>query len=278
MLIIFITSIVISLTVYLVFLSSNGETVNDRKKDNLLLFNTESKLISSMEGLEQASKSRLKDEREILFLQDTVGKHDVNFSGRRKSFSIALGMVSLFITLSIYFYPLNLGSYSELENAKVFESFFNGSKEQRLENKELFKKIYVDYIEKNQDKSNNIYTLAKSLKDIEEFQLSRLAYGSLFTNHREDLGGDILAEYTQVLYFSTGRVFTEQVKKLLSLTLIKTPDNPIALTLKGLQYLGEKNPDQTIVQWTKAASFITNEREKRDLEMAIKALNNRKNQ
>ena len=99
MLIIFITSIVISLTVYLVFLSSNGETVNDRKKDNLSLFNTESKLISSMEGLEQASKSRLKDERKILFLQDTVGKHDVNFSGRRKSFSIALGVVSLFITL-----------------------------------------------------------------------------------------------------------------------------------------------------------------------------------
>jgi len=278
MLIIFITSIVISLTVYLAFLSSNGETVNDRKKDNLSLFNTESKLISSMEGLEQASKSRLKDEREILFLQDTIGKRDVDFLGRRKSFSIALGVMSLFITLSIYFYPLNLGSYSKLENAEVFESFFNGSKEQRLENKELFKKSYADYIDKNSDKSNHIYTLAKSLKDLEEFELSRLAYGSLFINHREDLSGDILAEYTQVLYFSAGREFTEQVKKLLSLTLIKNPDNPIALTLKGLQYLGEKNLDQTIIQWTKAASFITNEREKGELEMAIKALNNRKNQ
>jgi cytochrome c-type biogenesis protein CcmH/NrfG len=278
MLIIFITSISISLTVYLVFLSSNGETVNDRKKDNLSLFNSESKLISSMEGLEQASKNRLIDEREILFLQDTVGKRDIGFVGRRKSFSIALGVMSLFITLSIYFYPLNLGSYSELENAKVFESFFNGSKEQRLENKELFKKSYVDYIDKNADKSNHIYTLAKSLKDLEEFKLSRLAYRSLFINHREDLSGDILAEYTQVLYFSAGREITEQVKKLLVLTLLKNPDNPIALTLKGLQYLGEKNLEQTIIQWTKAASFITNEREKGELEMAIKALNNRKNQ
>lgn len=278
MLIIFITSILISLTICLVFLSSNGETVNDRKKDNLSLFNSESKVIGSMEGLEQASKNRLKDEREILFLQDTVGKCDIDFVGRRKSFSIALGFMSLFIILSIYFFPLNLGSYSELENAEVFESFFKGNKEQRLENKELFKKDYVYYIDKNADKSNHIYTLAKNLKDLEEYELSRLAYKSLFINHREDLSGDILAEYTQVLYFSSGRAFTEQVKKFLVLTLLKNPENPIALTLKGLQYLGEKNLDQTIIQWTKAASFITNEREKEELEMAIKALNNRKNQ
>ena len=278
MLIILITSILISLTIYLVFSSSYGETTNDRKKDNLSLFNSESEVISSMGGLEQSSKNRLKDEREILFLQDTAGKHSINLVGRRKSFSIALGVMSLFITLSVYFYPLDLGSYSELEDAKVFKSFFKGSKEERAENKELFKKSYLDYIDRSADKSNYIYTLAKSLKDLEEFELSRLAYRSLFINNREDLSGDILAEYTQVLYFSSGRAFTEQVKKFLVLTLLKNPDNPIALTLKGLQYLGEKNLDQTIIQWTKAASFITNEREKEELEIAIKALNNRKNQ
>jgi len=59
---------------------------------------------------------------------------------------------------------------------------------------------------------------------------------------------------------------------------LKNPDNPIALTLKGLQYLGERNLDQTVIQWTKAASLITNEKEKEELKIAIKALNNRKNQ
>ena len=278
MLIILITSILISLTIYLVFSSSHGETTNDRKKDNLSLFNSESEVISSMGGLEQSSKNRLKDEREILFLQDTAGKHSINLVGRRKSFSIALGVMSLFITLSVYFYPLDLGSYSELEDAKVFKSFFKGSKEERAKNKGLFKKSYLDYIDKNADKSNYIYTLAKSLKDLEEFKLSRLAYRSLFINNRDDLNGDILAEYTQVLYFSSEREFTEQVKKLLDLTLLKNPDNPIALTLKGLQYLGEKNLDQAIIQWTKAASFITNEGEKKELEIAIEALNYRRNQ
>jgi len=65
---------------------------------------------------------------------------------------------------------------------------------------------------------------------------------------------------------------------MLALALLKNPDNPIALTLKGLQYLGERNLDQTVIQWTKAASLITNEKEKEELKIAIKALNNRKNQ
>ncbi len=88
----------------------------------------------------------------------------------------------------------------------------------------------------------------------------------------------MLAEFTQVVYFSSGREFTEQVKKLLEFSLLKNPENPVALTMKGLQYLGEKNLDQTIIQWTKAASFISNVQEKKDLEIAIEALNYRKNQ
>ena len=39
--------------------------------DNLSLFDSESEVISDMEGLEEITKNKLKDEREILFLQDT---------------------------------------------------------------------------------------------------------------------------------------------------------------------------------------------------------------
>ncbi len=120
--------------------------------------------------------------------------------------------------------------------------------------------------------------LARRLKNLEEFNLSRLAYQSLFINHQDELSGEILAAYTQGLYFSEGRKFTEQTKEMLALALLKNPDNPIALTLKGLQYLGERNLDQTVIQWTKAVSLITDEREKEELKIAIKALNNRKNQ
>ena len=173
---------------------------------------------------------------------------------------------------------ISINQIKEIKNNIHETSFLNGSKDERVERKELFKNTYSDYIVKNQEKSNNIYALAISLKNLEEFDLSRMAYQSLFINHKDDLSGDIFAEYTQVLYFSEGRRFTEQTKELLDLTLLKAPDNPVALTLKGLQYLGEKNLDQTIIQWSKAASFITNEREKEELKIAIKALNNRKNQ
>ena len=235
-----------------------------------------------MEGLEKITKNKLKDEREILFLQDVpeelISEQSENFEGRRKTFSIVLSITGLFMILSIYFYPLELGSYSLLEDAEVFESFLNGNKDERAKDKELFKNRYLDYMVKNQEKSNHIYALAISLKNLEEFNLSRLAYQSLFINHQDELSGEILAEYTQVLYFSEGRKFTEQTKEMLALALLKNPDNPIALTLKGLQYLGERNLDQTVIQWTKAASLITNEREKEELKIAIKALNNRKNQ
>lgn len=282
MLIIFITSTLIAICLYIVFSFSNGENKNNRKQDNLSLFDSESKVISGLEGLEEITKNKLKDEREILFLQDVQEELNVeqreNFKERRKVFSLALGIAGMFMTLCIYFYPVELGSYSLLKDTEIFESFLNGSKDERVERKELFKNTYSDYIVKNQEKSNNIYALAISLKNLEEFDLSRMAYQSLFINHKDDLSGDIFAEYTQVLYFSEGRRFTEQTKELLDLTLLKAPDNPVALTLKGLQYLGEKNLDQTIIQWSKAASFITNEREKEELEIAIKALNNRKNQ
>ena len=282
MLIIFITSTLIAICLYIVFSFSNGENKNNRKQDNLSLFDSESKVISGLEGLEEITKNKLKDEREILFLQDVQeelnGEQRENFKERRKVFSLALGIAGMFMTLCIYFYPVELGSYSLLKDTEIFESFLNGSKDERVERKELFKNTYSDYIVKNQEKSNNIYALAISLKNLEEFDLSRMAYQSLFINHKDDLSGDIFAEYTQVLYFSEGRRFTEQTKELLDLTLLKAPDNPVALTLKGLQYLGEKNLDQTIIQWSKAASFITNEREKEELKIAIKALNNRKNQ
>lgn len=282
MLIIFITSTLIAICLYIVFSFSNGENKNNRKQDNLSLFDSESKVISGLEGLEEITKNKLKDEREILFLQDVQEELNVeqreNFKERRKVFSLALGIAGMFMTLCIYFYPFKLGSYFLLKDTEIFESFLNGSKDERVERKELFKNTYSDYIVKNQEKSNNIYALAISLKNLEEFDLSRMAYQSLFINHKDDLSGDIFAEYTQVLYFSEGRRFTEQTKELLDLTLLKAPDNPVALTLKGLQYLGEKNLDQTIIQWSKAASFITNEREKEELKIAIKALNNRKNQ
>tara|TARA_B110000438_G_scaffold194326_1_gene185933 strand:+ start:195 stop:1043 length:849 start_codon:yes stop_codon:yes gene_type:complete len=282
MLVIFITSILIALGLYLVFSFSNGEIKSNRRLDNLSLFDSESEVISDMEGLEEITKNKLKDEREILFLQDTpeelISEQSENFEGRRKTFSIVLSITGLFMILSIYFYPLGLGSYSLLEDAEVFESFLNGNKDERSKDKELFKNRYVEYMAKNQEKSNHIYALAISLKNLEEFNLSRLAYQSLFINHQDELSGEILAEYTQVLYFSEGRKFTEQTKEMLALALLKNPDNPIALTLKGLQYLGERNLDQTVIQWTKAASLITNEREKEELKIAIKALNNRKNQ
>jgi hypothetical protein len=99
MLVIFIISILIALGLYLVFSFSNGETKSNRKLDNLSLFDAESEVISDMEGLEKITKNKLKDEREILFLQDVpeelISEQSKNFEGRRKTFSIVLSITGL---------------------------------------------------------------------------------------------------------------------------------------------------------------------------------------
>ena len=107
MLIIFITSTLIAICLYIVFSFSNGENKNNRKQDNLSLFDSESKVISGLEGLEEITKNKLKDEREILFLQDVQeelnGEQRKNFKERRKVFSLAFGIAGMFMTLCIYF-------------------------------------------------------------------------------------------------------------------------------------------------------------------------------
>ena len=61
MLVIFITSILIALGLYLVFSFTNGEIKSNRRLDNLSLFDSESEVISDMEGLEEITKNKLKD-------------------------------------------------------------------------------------------------------------------------------------------------------------------------------------------------------------------------
>jgi len=280
MLFLLLISLLIAIAIYLIFSSTKDENINDRHEENLILFDSESEDINSMEGLELRTKNKLKEERELLLLQDVSEdlNNRVGTTSRNSFFSFTLSVIGLSFILSVYFLPSGLGSYPELQNAKAFESFLNGNKTFRTENIELFTKKILDYIDLNSDKGNEIYVLAKKLKNLEEFGLSELAYRSLFTHHKEELSGDMLAEFTQVVYFSSGREFTEQVNKLLELSLLKNPENPVALTMKGLQYLGEENLDQTIIQWTKAASFISNVQEKKELEIAIEALNYRKNQ
>jgi len=198
--------------------------------------------------------------------------------GRKKSSSVLLALFSLTSLLLFYFEPIGLGSYSQVETRYVLEEFFSGNKNYREENREKIAIEVSRFVLLKANSPSEIYMLAKRMKSLEEFRLSRLAYAALYQNNLESMDGDILAEYSQILYFDSGRVFTDEVKESLEMALLKNSTNPVALTLKGLSFFQEGNLEGAIGEWTKALDYISDERERNELKGAIKALKTRKNQ
>ena len=93
-----------------------------------------------------------------------------------------------------------------------------------------------------------------------------------------DLDGEVVAEYAQVLFMSEGRKFNDSIYILLEEALKKKPNNPSALTLKGLAELEKSNPQLTIQLWNQAITLLNSEKEKDDLRSLIEAVKKRKNQ
>jgi cytochrome c-type biogenesis protein CcmH/NrfG len=197
---------------------------------------------------------------------------------RNRLASYFLTALSFFAIISFYFNPIGLGSYSEVKTGFEFKDFFSGDKDYRDSKREKLKDELSGFVDSRTNNPSEVYMVAKRLKDIEEFNLSRLAYDSLYQNHSESLDGGILSEYAQILYFVNKRIFTEEVKVLLNQALITDPTNPSALTLKGLESFQEGRPEETINYWSQALKHITNENERSEIKEAIKALNKRKNQ
>ena len=90
--------------------------------------------------------------------------------------------------------------------------------------------------------------------------------------------GNILAEYAQTIFLKEDRSFNGKIESILEEALLKSPDNPSALTLKGLKELENKNIDLTISLWTKALTLLESEKDKSELKALIEAVKKLKNQ
>ena len=127
-------------------------------------------------------------------------------------------------------------------------------------------------------KAGEIYLLAKRLKGINENNLASLAFEQLYRNFPNELDGSVLAEYAQTMFLKEKRTFNSKIEEVLDEALLKSPDNPSALTLQGLKELENKNIDLTIKLWTKALNFLENERDISELKVLIQTVKKLKNQ
>jgi len=133
-------------------------------------------------------------------------------------------------------------------------------------------------VAKKDAEAGELYILARQLKDVNEFELSKKVYKEIYNRFRDDLDENVIAEYAQVLFLGSDRKFNKQIELLLDEVLEKNQNNPSALTLKGLSELEKNNISLTVELWNRAIPFLNSEKEKNDLKALIEAVKKAKNQ
>lgn len=190
-------------------------------------------------------------------------------------------LISLFVAFSISFIfqnTLSKGSFELAQKRESLQKFILSQPEDRQDTREDVEDLIKYLSDKKEVQAGELYILAKQLKNTNEFLLSTKVFKEIYDRYGNDLDGNVIAEYAQVLFASNGRKFNDFLEILLDESLKKTPNNPSALTLKGLSELEKNNLKNTIELWNRAIVFLNSEKEKNDLKALIEVVKKRKNQ
>jgi len=190
---------------------------------------------------------------------------------------IIAGLVSV-SSLLVYENLLSDGSLELAYQKQSLEIFLREDHQEKENKREEVNSLIAQLVKKRDVEPGELYILARQLKNTNEFILSRDLYEEIYNRFGNDLDGEVVAEYAQVLFMSEGRKFNDSIYILLEEALKKNPNNPSALTLKGLAELEKSNPQLTIQLWNRAIPLLNSEKEKDDLRSLIEAVKKRKNQ
>ena len=190
----------------------------------------------------------------------------------------AVSFLCTLITLLTYKELGGVETYSLVNDNEILKRFIADESKNKQTDAIEVGRIILEISNKKEVQAGEIYLLAKRLKDINENELASDAFEQLYRNFKNELGGTVLTEYAQVMFLKEERTFNSEIEKVLQEALMKSPDNPTALTLQGLKELENKNIDLTIQLWTKAINFLENERDISELKVLIETVKKLKNQ
>ena len=192
--------------------------------------------------------------------------------------NIATSLIAALLSLTLYDKFLSQGSFDLVNQKLALEIFLKGNTESKEKVREDVKDLVTNLVAKEDAQAGELYILARQLKDVNEFSLSREVYEEIYGRFQKELDGNVIAEFAQVLFLSNEKKFDERLKTVLDEALLKNPNNPSALTLKGLFELENDNISSTIDLWNRAVPFLNSEKERNDLKALIEAVKKRKNQ
>ena len=192
--------------------------------------------------------------------------------------NIATSLIAAVLSLALYDKFLSKGSFDLVNQKLALEIFLKGNTESKEKVREDVEDLVTNLVTKEDAQAGELYILARQLKDVNEFSLSREVYEEIYGRFQKELDGNVIAEFAQVLFLSNEKKFDERLKTVLDEALLKNPNNPSALTLKGLFELEINNISSTIDLWNRAVPFLNSEKERNDLKALIEAVKKRKNQ
>ena len=192
--------------------------------------------------------------------------------------NIVTSLIAAVLSLTLYDKFLSQGSFDLVDQKLALEIFLKGNTESKEKVREDVEDLVTNLVTKEDAQAGELYILARQLKDVNEFSLSSEVYEEIYGRFQKELDGNVIAEFAQVLFLSNEKKFDERLEILLDEALIKNPNNPSALTLKGLFELENNNISSTIDLWNRAVPFLNSEKERNDLKALIAAVKKRKNQ
>ena len=192
--------------------------------------------------------------------------------------NITTSLIAAVLSLTLYDKFLSQGSFDLVNQKLALEIFLKGNTESKEKVREDVEGLVTNLVAKKDAQAGELYILARQLKDVNEFSLSREVYEEIYGRFQKELDGNVIAEFAQVLFLSNEKKFDERLKTVLDEALLKNPNNPSALTLKGLFELENNNISSTIDLWNRAVPFLNSEKERNDLKALIEAVKKRKNQ
>ena len=260
------------------YLSKNS--TYKRRQENIQLFKLERNDLQLNKELSEEIKYLLINEREQSLLQDVPKEKELYVLSKQKNFYKPL-FFSLFTFLAIsgiYFKPLSLGAINEFQIHQTIYSFIEADAEIRDKRRSEIEEKLRLHLNKQQIRATEIYILANQFKEIDEFLLSSFLLGNLIQEFSKEIHLEIYAEYAQSLFFRDEKRFSDDVKNALNLALEKSPLDPIALTLKGINFLQEGDIELALISWEKAKANASNDAERLTIQEAINTVNSMRNQ
>ncbi len=196
----------------------------------------------------------------------------------RKISLVVISLLCTSITLFVYKGLEGEKNYKLINDKEILNRFIADQSPNKEQDALEVNRIILEIGSRDGVQAGEIYLLAKRLKGINENTLASQAFEQLYRNFPNELGGSVLAEYAQTMFLKEKRTFNSKIEEVLDKALLKSPDNPSALTLQGLKELENKNIDLTIKLWTKALNFLENERDISELKVLIQTVKKLKNQ